>query len=145
MARSDLQCYIHSFGTLSPVKYVVVCTFYKGKMLLSRHRERLSWETQGGHIEPGETAAQAARRELYEESGVTDAQIIPVCDYYGYVADPHANGMVFVAVVHNLGALPESEMQEVRLFEKLPENLTYPNVTPRLMEEAYRLLCAMEK
>lgn len=145
MSKSELQCTIHPLGALGTYKYVVVCSRYEGKWLLSRHKVRSTWETQGGHIEPGETPMDAARRELYEESGVTDAQIIPVCDYYGYVADRHANGMVFVAGIHHLGTLPESEMQEVRLFEKLPENLTYPNVTPRLMEEAYRLLCAMEK
>lgn len=145
MSKSELQCTVHPLGALGTYKYVVVCSQYEGKWLLSRHRNRDTWETQGGHIEPGETPIDAARRELYEESGVTDAQIIPVCDYYGYVADRHAGGMVFLAVIHHLGTLPESEMQEVRLFEKLPENLTYPNVTPRLMEEAYRLLCAMEK
>lgn len=145
MSKSELQCNIHPLGALGTYKYVVVCSRYEGKWLLSRHKNRNTWETQGGHIEPGETPMDAARRELYEESGVTDAQVIPVCDYYGYVADRYANGMVFLAVIHNLGTLPESEMQEVRLSEKLPENLTYPNVTPRLMEEAYSLLCAMEK
>lgn len=145
MSRSELQSTIHPLGALETYKYVVVCSRYEGKWLLSRHRNRDTWETQGGHIEPGETPMDAARRELYEESGVTDARIIPVCDYYEYVADRNANGMVFLAVVHSLGALPESEMQEARLFEKLPENLTYPNVTPQLMEETYRLLCEMER
>lgn len=145
MSRSELQCTIHPLGALGTYKYVVVCSRYEGKWLLSRHRNRDTWETQGGHIEQGETPMDAARRELYEESGVTDAQIIPVCDYYGFREDRHANGMVFLAVIHRLGTLPESEMQEIRLFEKLPEELTYPNVTPKLMEEAYRLLCGTEK
>ena len=144
MSTEKLQCTIHPVGSLERYKYVVVCSRYDGHWLLSRHRERDTWETQGGHIEPGETPMDAARRELYEESGVTDAEIVPVCDYYGYVADRHANGMVFLAVVHRLGTLPESEMQETRLFAALPENLTYPDVTPKLMEEAHRLLCAAE-
>ena len=74
-----LQCSIHPLDALSPHKYVVVCANYQGQWLLSRHRDRDTWETQGGHIEPGETPLQAAVRELYEESGVTDAQVIPVC------------------------------------------------------------------
>ena len=138
MERSDLQCYIHPFGTLSPVKYVVVCTFYQGKYLLSRHRERSTWETQGGHIEPGETAEDAARRELFEESGVKKAKLFPVCDYLGVNPPRQANGTVYFAVAEELGELPESEMAEIRLFEALPENLTYPNVTPRLFVEAER-------
>lgn len=136
MARADLQCYIHPFGTLTPVKYVVVCTFYRGKCLLSRHRERLSWETQGGHIEPGETALEAAKRELYEESGVENARLYPVCDYLGVNPPRQANGTVFLAVAEALGPMPESEMAEAALFDTLPENLTYPNVTPRLFAEA---------
>ena len=46
--------------------------------------------------------------------------------------------MVFFAAVRRLEPLPESEIGEVRLFSALPENLTYPNVTPRLMAEAER-------
>lgn len=140
MARSDLQCSIHPFGTLAPVKYVVVCTFFQGKLLLSRHRERSTWETQGGHIEPGETAVSAARRELYEESGVLNARLYPVCDYLGVNPPRQANGTVFLAVAENLGRLPDSEMGEVALFDSLPENLTYPNVTPRLFAEAEKVL-----
>lgn len=140
MARADLQCYIHPFGSLKPVKYVVVCTFFEGKILLSRHRERSTWETQGGHIEPGETAEAAARRELFEESGVKRAKLYPVCDYLGVNPPRQANGTVYLAVAEELGELPESEMGETALFDRLPENLTYPNVTPRLFAEAEKHL-----
>ena len=139
-----LQCSIHPLGALSPHKYVVVCAHYRGQWLLSRHRERDTWETQGGHIEPGEPPMQAARRELYEESGATDADIIPVCDYCGFTDRGHANGVVFLAIVHALGDLPESEMAETRLFDALPENLTYPTVSPRLYQEVANVLNALK-
>ena len=122
------------------MKYVVVCTFFEGKILLSRHRERATWETQGGHIEPGETAEEAARRELYEESGIRKARFYPVCDYLGVNPPRQANGTVYLAVAEELGTLPDSEMAETALFETLPENLTYPNVTPRLFAEAKKHL-----
>ena len=137
--RRELQCRIYPLSTLSPYKYVVVCSRYEGKCLLSRHKRRATWETQGGHIEPGETPMQAALRELYEESGVKDASVYPVCDYYGYDSDSSSNGVVFLADIRHLGVLPESEMKETKLFAELPEDLTYPSVTPRLMEEASRL------
>lgn len=38
-----------------------------------------------------------------------------------------------------LGELPESEMKAVRAFDTLPENLTYPQVTPRFFKEAEEL------
>lgn len=140
--RRELQCRVYPLGTLKEYKYVVVCSCHGGKWLLSRHKNRDTWETQGGHIEPGETPLQAARRELYEESGVTDAEVLPLCDYYGYDTRGHANGVVFLAKVHQLGELPRSEMKAVQLFDALPENLTYPDVTPRLFEEAARYLAA---
>ena len=129
-----LQCTIHPAGSLSPLKYVVVCTAMDGRWLLSRHRERTTWETQGGHIEPGETPLDAARRELYEESGVTGAQLYYVCDYHGYTDTGSAEGAVFLAIGGVQGPMPQSEMAETALFYPLPENLTYPLVTPRLME-----------
>ena len=135
-----LQCKIYPLNTLETYKYVVICARYGDKWLLSRHKQRATWETQGGHIEAGETPLAAARRELYEESGVTDTAIYPVCDYYGYDSEGHANGVVFLAVIGNLGQLPESEMQEVRLFDELPKELTYPQVSPVLYAEAERVL-----
>lgn len=140
----SLHCTVHPLGSLSPYKYVVICANYRGQWLLSRHRKRDTWETQGGHIEPGETPMQSAVRELYEESGVTDAAIVPVCDYHGFTDTRSSNGVVFLAVVNALGTLPESEMAEVRLFDALPENLTYPNVSPVLYAEAAKHLSAPE-
>ena len=140
----SLQCSIHPLGALAPYKYVVICTRYDGQWLLSRHRERSTWETQGGHIEPGETPLEAARRELCEESGVTDADLYPVCDYCAYTDRSSANGAVFLAVAHALAPLPSSEMAETRLFAALPENLTYPHVSPRLFDEALQKLKSLD-
>ena len=135
-----LTGYTLSPGSQEYYKYVVVCSNYQGKWLFSRHKKRTTWETQGGHVETGETPMEAARRELYEESGVKKADLYPVCDYKGFRGTRFSYGMVFLAVVHELGELPESEMQEVRLFEELPENLTYPKMTPLLAAEAEKLL-----
>ena len=65
-----------------PNKYVVVFSRYEGKLLLSRHRDRDTWETQGGHIEPGESPEDAAKRELWEESGAVDFTLEPLCMYW---------------------------------------------------------------
>ena len=135
-SRASLQCTIHPFGTLPNLKYVVVCSFYEGKYMLSRHKKRDTWETQGGHIDSGESPLEAAKRELFEESGVKDADLFPVCDYFGYDADSSSDGTVFLAVIHQLGTMPDSEMKEIGTFDVLPENLTYPNVSPKLFAEA---------
>lgn len=111
-------------------------------MLLSYHSGHQSWETQGGHIEAGETPEEAARRELYEESGVADAEIIPVCDYFAYDSEGSSNGRVYAARIRRVGQLPSSEMSRVQLFDAFPDQLTYPSVTPVLFREARKLLFA---
>ena len=62
-------CRTMTYGTLPSHRFVVILSTYCGKILLSRHAQRSTWETQGGHIEPGETPLEAAKRELSEETG----------------------------------------------------------------------------
>lgn len=126
-----MECKIYPLNNCKNQKYVVVFSRYQGKILLSRHRERDTWETQGGHIEAGETPLQAARRELFEESGAIQYKIRPLFDYsFG-----DGTGTVFEAEISELGPLPESEMAEVKLFDCLPQNITYPEITPLLFQE----------
>lgn len=123
-------------GTLGEYDYVVMLSRYQGKYLLSRHKGRSTWELQGGHIEPGETPEQAARRELYEESGALCFELVPLCDYCG--EEPGRNnagsGMVFEVNIHMLGSMPEFEMDTVQSFESIPDELTYPEITAAIMK-----------
>ena len=119
-------------GTMSNYRYVVVLSRYQGKLLLSRHRDRSTWETQGGHIEPGETPEAAARRDLYEESGALRFTLQEAFDYEAGDEHGSATGRVFFADITELGPMPESEMAETALFDDLPENVTYPGITPCL-------------
>ena len=125
---------VYEVGALKTYKYVVVLSTRCGEIMLSRHKQRTTWETQGGHVELGETPMQAAERELYEESGALRYDIRALCDYWAgdEITGEGATGMVFHAEIHELGPMPDSEMAEVRLFDGLPENLTYPGITPEL-------------
>ena len=129
---------IYPPGALGGYRYVVMLSRMDGRMLMSRHRDRATWQNQGGHIEPGETPLAAARRELYEESGALEYDIAPAFDYRAGDERSSASGRVFRAEVRALGPLPESEMAEVRLFDALPEELTYPGITPVLFARAER-------
>ena len=129
-----MTCRTYETGSLEKYKYVVVLSEYQGEILLSRHKKRTTWETQGGHIEPGETPMEAARRELYEESGALEYEITPLCAYWAGPPGDGASGMVFRASITRLGPLPQSEMAQVRTFHRLPENITYPAIPPVLFD-----------
>ncbi len=131
-------CKTFELGELDHYKYVVVLSFYNDKIVLSKHKNRSTWETQGGHIEHGEMPLEAAKRELYEESGVVKFDMEPLCDYWA--GNPETNvgaaGVVFVAKIHEFANIPEaSEMAEIKLFASLPDNLTYEAITPVLFEK----------
>ena len=131
-----MECKVYNLNELKEYKFVVILSKYKGKILLSRHKKRSTWETQGGHIEKGETPLEAAKRELFEESGAVTYTISPVFDYRAGDDKSSANGMVFMADISELTDIPDSEMKEVRTFYKLPDALTYPEITLVLFDNA---------
>ena len=132
-----MPCTVYDLGSLKDYKYVVVLSVYKDMIMLSKHNFRTSWETQGGHIEEGETPFEAAKRELYEESGAVDFTIEPIFDYRSGDEKDYADGMVFLAKIKKLGIIPQnSEMRDVGFFEFLPKSLTYPQIIPVLFKHA---------
>lgn len=53
----------------------------RGKIAVVNQNGR-SWSLPKGHIEPGEDALAAARREIYEETGLQDIEFLrPLGDY----------------------------------------------------------------
>lgn len=120
-------------------KYAVIIAKHEGKLLWCRHKDRDTWEVPGGHIEPGETAIEAAARELQEETGATDFTIAPVCWYRLHFNDGGLGSisLLCAAQVHALSEL-HSEIAEIRTFEGVPTDITYPDIQPYLLAEAIR-------
>lgn len=119
------------------LKYAVIAARYDGKWIFCRHGKRDTWEIPGGHREAGETIEETARRELWEETGALEFDLSPVCAY-----GVDALGMLFFADVKKLDSIPKtSEIAEICFSEKLPENLTYPAIQPRLFHAVNGWLC----
>ena len=124
--------------------FAVILARHRGKWVLCRHHRRTTWELPGGHREPGETICQAARRELQEETGALEFTLHPVCAY-SVTGKTRVNekggerfGMLFYAGVDRLADELHSEMAQVRLFDLLPQQLTYPDIQPLLVAEFLR-------
>ena len=109
-------------------------------------RGRMLWSMPKGHIEPDETVAETARREVLEETGVDGTVLAPLgtIDYW-FVAEGRR---IHKTVHHHLirfdhGELcdEDPEITEVAWvsFEDLPRRLAYPDER-RLVETARTLL-----
>lgn len=117
----------------SLMQFVVIAARYQDQWLFSRHRERATWDIPGGHREAGETILEAARRELWEETGAGQVQLHPVCVYAVTKQGATRYGLLCYAHVSVLDPLPESsEMAQICLRDTLPENHTYPDIYPHL-------------
>ncbi len=123
------------------LKFAVIVSRHNGKWVFCRHRDRTSWECPGGHRAPDEPIEKTARRELWEETGAEEYKLSPVCVYSvrgngGGMADSEETlGMLYFAEISAFGALPPLEIQEVRLFDRLPKSWTYPEIQPRLFQK----------
>ncbi|WP_105616104.1 NUDIX hydrolase [Vallitalea okinawensis] len=118
--------------TEEKLKYVVIQSQYQNQWVLVRHKQRDTWEIPGGHIEEGESASQAASRELFEETGAKAFELIPVCTYSVTRGEEQSYGQLFYSKITTLVELPDSEIAEIKFFKKLPPNLTYSQIQPHL-------------
>lgn len=65
----------------SLLKFAVIIARHNGKWVFCKHKKRDTWEVPGGHREPEENILDAAKRELYEETGAIDFDLQPICIY----------------------------------------------------------------
>jgi|LGVF01.2.fsa_nt_gb 8-oxo-dGTP pyrophosphatase MutT (NUDIX family)/L-amino acid N-acyltransferase YncA len=111
------------------LKYVVIVAKYEDQLIMVRHKDRTTYEIPGGHIEVGESPDEAAKRELFEETGAIDFELTSVGDY----SVEESYGRLYFAKVNELGPLPASEIIEVTTVND-DMIWTYDKIQPFLLE-----------
>lgn len=126
----------------SLLKFAVIIAKTDGKWVFCKHRNRDTYEVPGGHREDGESILDAAKRELYEETGALKYSLKPICVYS--VTAPNkfdgeeSYGMLYIAEILSFEGEIHSEIEKIIVTEKLVENWTYPLIQPELINEARR-------
>lgn len=123
----------------SLIKFAVIIAKTDGKFIFCKHKSRETLEIPGGHREPGESVLDTAKRELYEETGAIEFKIRPVC-VYSVLREgcDESAGMLYYAEVEKLERELHSEIEKIVLMTAMPDKWTYPDIQPKLMDEARR-------
>ena len=111
------------------LKFAVIISKSKGKWVLCKHKERDTYEIPGG------------LRELKEETGAVDFTLRPLC-VYSVTGWKNINkdgsetfGMLWYAEISSFEEI-HSEIEYIRFFDNLPDNWTYPDTHPKIIEYA---------
>lgn len=131
----EIEFYNKNIIDNNKLLYAIVVSRYKDKWIFVKHKERDTWEIPAGHREKNEDINHTAKRELFEETGAEKFKIEYINDYSLKINGEKSYAALFYAEISSLGELPNFEIGEVKEFDDIPQNLTYPNIQPYLFKK----------
>lgn len=117
----------------------VILVNSNNEILLELRKDNNCWGLAGGSLEIGESLEQVAKRELYEETGLT-ANILSLFNVYSgedfYYKYPHGDEVYNVVTAYICrdyeGVLrrDENEVEELKFFKltEIPSNISPPDL-----------------
>ncbi|AIF43993.1 RNA deprotection pyrophosphohydrolase [Virgibacillus sp. SK37] len=125
----------------SKPKHVWVICKYKDHWLLTKHKER-GLEFPGGKVEIGETAVQAAEREVMEETGGKIAEMKYIGQYFVSGKKENVIKNVYFAVIDELFPQPTYfETEGPVLLETLPNDVKHNRSYSFIMKDDVLVHC----
>lgn len=124
-----LYCFI-----FRPVRIGVrVLMFKDDAVWLVRHTYVPGWHLPGGGPKRGETIEQAARREMFEETGAQGGVLSLIGVYTNFIQWKTDHSTVFLCTDFEVSGRPDAEIAEVRKFplNELPQDV-FPSHRLRL-------------
>ena len=116
-----LEVKLFDLGYCDEKEYTrVVCVSkYKDKYVFSYNKKRNGWEIPGGHIEQNETWEEAAKREMYEETGATKIKLTPIAVY-----KINSFALLCFCEIFEMDELPkEFEIEKINLQRDLEQHM----------------------
>lgn len=104
-------------------RHVLVIAKFNGKWLLTEHRER-GLEFPGGKAETGESLAEAAKREVYEETGGIIERLEWFAEYL-VQSEPPFSKTVFTGTVAAIDEIGLMETNGAVLLNRIEPDRTY--------------------
>jgi ADP-ribose pyrophosphatase YjhB (NUDIX family) len=130
-------------GYATPKVDVRGAVFIHNQLLLVREKADGDWTLPGGWADVGESPAQAAEREVWEETGfrVEAKKVIGIYDAnrLGKLEFFHAYKIVFLCELISGNPTPSNETTEVAFFSKdeIPGNLSGERTKPRHLQDVF--------
>jgi 8-oxo-dGTP diphosphatase len=138
---TTVRFYDKDFDPGKRLIYSVICARYDGRWIFVRHNNKKTWEIPAGHIEDHELPRDAAFREVMEETGAIEFDLTCVATYSVKEGCKTGYGRLYFAEVKRLGDITDvTEIAERRLFDHIPENLTYPDIQPLFLRRTIEFL-----
>lgn len=122
------------------LKVAVIVSRYQDKWVYCKHKARNTFELPGGHREEDEDILDAAKRELYEETGAVKFEIQKISVYSVVRGEEERFGMLYFAKIEAFGEMPDLEIEKIVLCDEAPAEQTYPLIQPKLLEKVQQVI-----